>query len=355
MKRLALLLCPLLLAACGPADNGLALQADYLQRLDRALESDGFVAFDSRSASQYRLPPRRERLLALPELRIGLLDLVIDARRCPHLQQLISQRNSSLGKQLVPSQRLGYEGDLLRAIDACLPHLQDDAGLKTTLQRLAADKRGQLPAVFWNALNGSREVERYLRFADQALPIAFAEDAAALDALEQLAAIGAGLPQRLPPPAERLEPLFFALYASDQGGQLITSLASLRHSLDAASELLEQRQQRRPLCPLGQATPRGRILQNIFVKFYAGGLQPYLAAVDQRGQRWQAALRQLQGIEGIPPATGTYLERLAGERDSLWMDFRAATARHVKAWQALLNSCGLAPGQAGWSGVPGDA
>ncbi|MGQ7957316.1 DUF3080 domain-containing protein [Pseudomonas sp. SP16.1] len=349
MKRLALLLCPLLLAACGPADNGLALQADYLQRLDRALESDGFVAFDSRSASQYRLPPRRERLLALPELRIGLLDLVLDARRCPHLQQLISQRNSSLGKQLVPSQRLGYEGDLLRAIDDCLPHLQDDAGLKTTLQRLAADKRDQLPAVFWNALNGSREIERYLRFADQALPVAFAEDGAALDALEQLAVIGAGLPQRLPPPAERLEPLFFALYASDQGGQLITSLASLRHSLDAASELLEQRQQRRPPCPLGQATPRGRILQNIFVKFYAGGLQPYLAQVDQRGRRWQAVLQQLQQIEGIPPATRTHLQRLAGEKDSLWQEFRVATARHVEAWQTLLNSCGLAPGQAGWN------
>lgn len=355
MNRLAALLCLILLAGCGPTDDGLALQADYLQRLNRALEADGFVAFDSRSASRYRMPPRRERLLALPELRIGLLDLVLDARRCPRLQQLISQRNSSLGKQLVPSQRLGYEGDLLRAIDDCLPHLPDDAGLKATLQRLALDKREQLPAVFWNALNGSREFERYLRFDDDALPQNLDEDDAALDALEQLAGIGGGLPQRLPPPAEQLEPLFFALYASDQGGELITSLASLGHSLDAGSTLLEQRQARRPVCPLGQATPRGRILQNVFVKFYAGGLQPYLAQVDQRGRRWQAALQRLQEVDGIPSATRAHLQRLAGEEDSLWREFRAATARHVEAWQALLNSCGLAPGQAGWSGAEDDA
>lgn len=349
MTRLLLLLCLLLLNACTPGDDGLALQRDYLQRLDTALQGDGFSAFEPRSLSQYRLPPRRQRLLELPEIRIGLLDLLIDAHHCPRLQQLISQRNSSLGKQLVPSQRLGYEGGLLRAIDDCLPALPADARLKTTLQQLAAEKRQQLPAVLWNALNGSAEFEHYLRFADQALPANLNEDSAALDALQQLASIGASLPERLPPSATKLEPLFFALYASEQGGQLITSLASLRHSLDSGSDLLERRQAQRPVCPQGRPTPRGRILQNIFVKFYAGGLQPYLAQVDQRGQQWQTALLQLQAIEGIPPATGAYLQRLTGAPDSLWQAFRAATARHIKAWQTLLNSCGLAPGQAGWS------
>ena len=355
MIRPALLLCLLLLAACGPANDGLALQSDYLERLQRSLDAADVDAFDSRSVSQYRLPARRERLSEIPELRIGLLDLVIDARRCPHLQQLISQRNSSLGKQLLPSQRLGYEGDLLRAIDDCLPHLPDSASLKGTLQRLAAEKRRQLPAVFWNALNGSPEFEHYLRFADQALPLGSQEDNAALDALQRLASLGAALPHQLPPGSDTLDPLFFALYASEQGGQLITSLASLRHTLDAGSELLEQRQRTRPLCPLGKATPRGRILQNIFVKFYAGGLQPYLAQIDQRGQQWQAALHQLQRVEGIPAATREHLQRLAGEQDGLWLAFRAATARHVKAWQTVLNSCGLAPGQTGWKGAGRDA
>lgn len=351
--RLLLLLGSLaLLAACTPANDGLALQADYLKRLANVLEADTPAPLGIDALSRYRLPPRRERLLDIPELRIGLLDLLVDARHCPALQQQISQRNSSLGKQLQPSQRLGYEGELLRAIDACLPHLQEERStrLRQSLQQIAADKRQQLPAVFFNALNGSAEFEGYLRFADQALPLDAGEDSAALDALDQLATIGAALPEQLPPPTAQLDGYFFALYASAQGGQLITSLASLTHSLETGSALLEQRQAKRPLCPLGQATERGRILQNIFIKYYAGSLQPYMAQVHQRAQPWRESLQAMQALEGMPPASHDYLQRLSGEADSLWSAFNAATARHVRAWQLTLNSCGLAPGQSGWTG-----
>lgn len=350
--RLAVLLTLFALAACQPADDGLDLQADYLQRLNTALEGDGVAAFDRDRLPRYRMPARRERLIDIPEVRIGLLDLLLDVRRCPALQQQISQRNSSLGKQLQPSSRLAYEGDLLRALDDCRATVAGGGTdkLRDLLDQLAQQKRAQLPAVFWNALNGSPEVERYLRFADQALPAAAGADDPALDALEQLATLGHGLPQSLPPSAPELDPLFFALHSSPQGGQLITSLASLGHTLNRASELLEDRQARRPVCPLGRATPRGQILQNIFVKFYAGALQPYLALVDQRGQRWSSSLRHLSQVPRVPPATRRYLLALAAEEHSLWSDFRLATARHVRAWQQTLRSCALAPGQAGWDG-----
>ena len=121
-RCLAILAC-LSLCACTPGDDGLALQADYLQRLNNVLEGDTVAPFDKGELTRYRMPPRRERLQPIAEVRIGLLDLLIDVRRCPELQQQISQRNSILGKQLVPSRRLAYEGDLLRAIEACLPRL----------------------------------------------------------------------------------------------------------------------------------------------------------------------------------------------------------------------------------------
>ncbi|HZX18902.1 MAG TPA: DUF3080 family protein [Pseudomonas sp.] len=350
--RLLLLLAALCLCACTPADDGLALQADYLQRLSNALDVEPATAFDSSELTRYRLPARRERLIEIAELRISLLDLLVDVRRCPALQQQISLRNNSLGKQLTPSSRLAYEGDLLRALDACSAHLrsQDQQPLRNTLEQLAQEKRAQLPGVFWNALNASPEVERYLRFAEQPLAPNADEDNAALDALAQLAAIGGALPDALPPSAEQLDPLFFALHASDQGGQLISSLASLTHSLNQGSEMLNSRQQRRPLCPTGKATERARIVQNIFVKYYAGSLQPYLAQVDQRGQVWSSSLRSLSRVMQIPPATQQYLQSLSGREASLWADFQQATARHVHSWQELLNSCGLAPGQSGWKG-----
>ncbi|PKM26004.1 MAG: DUF3080 domain-containing protein [Gammaproteobacteria bacterium HGW-Gammaproteobacteria-13] len=350
--RLLLLLTALCLCACTPADDGLALQADYLQRLSNALNVEPATAFDANELTRYRLPARRERLIDIAELRISLLDLLVDVRRCPALQQQISQRNNSLGKQLTPSSRLAYEGDLLRALDACSAHLrsQEQQPLRNTLEQLAQEKRAQLPGVFWNALNASPEVERYLRFAERPLPPNADEDSAALDALAQLASIGSALPAALPPSAEQLDPLLFALHASDQGGQLISSLASLTHSLNQGSDMLQSRQQGRPLCPTGQATQGARIAQNIFVKYYAGSLQPYLAQVDQRGQLWSSSLRNLSSVAQIPQATRQYLHSLSGPEASLWADFQQATARHVRSWQELLNSCGLAPGQSGWTG-----
>src|SRR3989338_5415417 len=194
--RLLLLIAALCLCACTPADDGLALQADYLQRLSNALDVEPATAFAPSELTRYRLPARRERLIEIAELRISLLDLLVDVRRCPALQQQISQRNNSLGKQLTPSSRLAYEGDLLRALDDCSERLrsQDQQPLRNTLEQLAQEKRAQLPGVFWNALNASPEVERYLRFAEQPLAPNAGEDNAALDALAQLAAIGAALP-----------------------------------------------------------------------------------------------------------------------------------------------------------------
>jgi len=355
--RLLLLITALYLCACTPPDDGLALQADYLQRLSNALDVEPATAFDPSELTRYRLPARRERLIEIAELRISLLELLVDVRRCPVLQQQISLRNSSLGKQLTPSSRLAYEGDLLRATDACVEHIrrQDQQELLGTLEQLAQDKRGQLPAVFWNAINASPEVERYLRFDDRGLPVNADADHAALNALAQLAAIGSALPKALPPSTAEIDPLFFALHASDQGGQLINSLASLTHSLNQGSQMLDVRQQRRPLCPTGKPTARARIVQNIFVKYYAGSLQPYLAQVDQRGQVWSASLRTLNSVTQIPPATRQYLQQLSDDKASLWADFQHATARHVRSWQDLLNSCGLAPGQSGWTGSTANA
>src|SRR3990167_143935 len=57
------------LSACQPADDGLALQADYLQRLNNAVEGDAIVVFDKMELTRYRFPPRRERVVDIPAVR----------------------------------------------------------------------------------------------------------------------------------------------------------------------------------------------------------------------------------------------------------------------------------------------
>lgn len=340
--RALLMLSVLCLAACQPQDTGQALQDDYLQRLARVLDSP-LPSAQPLPRSDYRLPARRTRLLPIEEIRISLLELLVDIQPCPRLQQLLGERNGSLGRQLTASQRLGFDNELLQAMQDCQPHLQGAAAER--LQGLYQQKRAQMPAVFWNALNASSEFEHLLRAARHSLPPGQPMDQQALAALQRLALIGQT--PHAGPPRPVSDELFQALQRNHSLAQLLTSLLSLQQSLERGNGLLRARLQR-PLCPGGYDNPRAQAVLRVFQRYYAGQLQPYLAEVEQQGQAWQQALQALRQTPGIPPALNEYLARLSATEHSLWQSFQASRQAHVEHWQALLRSCQMAPGQPRW-------
>ncbi|MEH6491177.1 DUF3080 family protein [Halopseudomonas sp.] len=326
---------------------------NYLDRVGRVLQQD-WQSFQPETLAPYRFGPRRERVLSIAPLRIGLLDLIVDTNDCRELQQRISERNTVLGKVMPWSHRLAYDGELLRALQQCTTLLakQDDKeALREQLAAIAASKTNSLPATYWNALNTSEEFEQYLRFADQPLPVSAnpLTDQTAIDALSDLARVGANLPHALPPDRTTLDALFRTLQRSQQGSQLITSLAQTTHGLQQATQML-QATEARLLCPLQAPSARSKILLNVFVLFYAGEIQPYLAQLQRRGQPWAATIAELRAVPGIPPATAEALERLAVTESSLWVRYQAAVAEHTQAWQDLLGACQSQPGQSGWQG-----
>ncbi|HSP31109.1 MAG TPA: DUF3080 family protein, partial [Halomonas sp.] len=228
--------------------------------------------------------------------------------------------------------------------------------LVADLQSIATSNREELPAVFWNALNGSTEFEYYLRFADTPLPVSptALSDQAAIDALQQLSAIGQALPEQLPPPRAALEAHFEAVQRSQRGSELIHSLARLTHMLEQATTMLNGERAQR-LCPLGKPTQRSQILLNVFVTFYAGEIQPYLAQVQRLGQPWQQSLSELNQVQAIPASTKDYLQVLVGPEQSLWARYQQQLTAHSKAWQEVLGQCQLRPGQPGWDKRDTDA
>lgn len=219
--------------------------SNYLDRVGRVL-GQSWRPWDSEHLAQYRPPSRREAMQPVPELRLSLLDLLVESRECGPLQQLIAERNSSLGRLMAPSTLLGFEGELLRAVEGCLAVIGDQPGresLVEDLQHIAQIKRDNLPQLFWNAVGGSEEFSRFLRFDGQPLPLSDSALAnhQGVDAVRQLADIGTALPERLPADRSETEPLFATLARDQRSGQLIHSLARLTHTLDQASAMLRAR------------------------------------------------------------------------------------------------------------------
>ncbi|WP_339842629.1 DUF3080 family protein [uncultured Halopseudomonas sp.] len=352
MRKLLILIgISLLLAGCERSPPAARQMDNYLERLGRVLDQD-HQEYNVEELSKYRLPERRERLIDIEPMRISLIKLLVDTRRCKPLQQRVSERNSILGKVMPWSHRLAFEGELIRAIEDCAVILSDDPDredLIAELEQLAADKRAQLPAVFWNALNASEEFEYYLRFAAEPLPVQeqALEDRRGALALSELADTGLGLPDQLPPPLPELEAHFQSLHQSERSSQLIHSLSRMTHTLEQATNMLSSSAARQ-LCPMGQPTSRSRILLNVFVLFYAGEIQPYMAQIQRLGQPWQQNISQLKAVPAIPPATANYLGSLAGEDNALWLRYQRQLTAHSEAWQEVLGACQMRPGQSGW-------
>lgn len=340
------------LPGCERAPEAERQMTNYLDRVGRVLQQD-WQPYNAEQLAQYRFGARRERMLDIPELRISLLDLIVDTNDCRPLQQRISERNSVLGKVMPWSHRLAYDGELLRALDQCsqlLKQQEDKQRLGKQMTDLSASKRATLAATFWNALNASEEFESYLRFADQPLPITTSplNDQAAVNALNALAQTGAALPQRLPPDRQQIDALLQALQQSQRGGQLITSLVQTTHGLQQTTQMLRATEARL-LCPMQAPSERSKILLNVFVLFYAGEIQPYLAQLQRLGQPWAEAVIKLRAVPEIPDATAAGLDRLAGGSNSLWGEYQTTLAEHTQAWQDLLGACQSQPGQSGWS------
>lgn len=352
MRLTALLLAfCLVLIGCERAPEASRQMDNYLQRVGRVLDAP-WTPFQSQTLSQYRFSERRQRMLPLADQRIGMLELLVESRRCQTLQQSVSQRNSSLGRVMPWSHRLAADGELIQALDDCIEVLRESPerqALLADLQVIATTKREELPAVFWNALNASSELEYYLRFADVPLPVVPEplSDQQAINALQQLTQLGQALPARLPPPRPELEAHFQALRHSVRSSELIHSLARLTHTLEQATQMLGSERAQK-LCPTGQPTQRSKVLLNVFVTFYAGEIQPYLAQVQRLGQPWQQALAELARVQGIPEQTQQYLDSLVGADNSLWANYQQQLEAHSSAWQEVLGRCQSRPGQSGW-------
>lgn len=338
--------CTLNLLGCNPFSDAESLTDEYLERLARVLDTAAVPRAELPAGS---IPPRRrERILALPELDLGMLDF-LSLYGC-ELQYVVGERNSVMGKVMQPINQLRYEIRFIRAAEACLPEV-DDEELTDALESAIESKRGSLPLAVWNATWGTEEVERQFTLSKGYYPVAETGNPASdlVRDLQQLnRQVEALLAQKLEISLENLGQIHQRWQADVLAGQTINSARLLISTLNAGTELLGTRLEGRPLCLNGQPNNQSEIVQNFFFSIYIGKIQPYMSDVSRARDSLIAGFEELaRQQQAVMPESFTpwYQRHLAADtQNSLWQELDQAMMRHTRHWQDLLGQCGLRPG-----------
>lgn len=335
-----------LTSGCNPFAQPGSMMDEYVERVARVLELEPSL---SPVDPGERMPRRRDRQLALPELDINMLDF-LSLYGC-ELQYVVGERNSVMGRVMQPLNRLRYEQRFIVEARECLPEIRSDESLQQQLERAIDSKVASLPIAFWNATWGTEEMESLVTLAKGALPVTpergqviqLAADLALLNTTHN--AILVGDYQRSLDDVGAVQQRWLNTHTL---GQLFVSAHLLTARLDDATRLLQQRLEGRPLCLQGKPGQQARLAEGVLFNVYRTQVQPYLAQVERTRDDLLPVVATLarSQFEVMPEAfLGWYRRYLTSEgADGVWSQLDRAMDQHTRSWQALMKQCGLMPG-----------
>ncbi len=325
---LPLLLC-FMLGSCSKPDAE-DLWLDYHSRLQRML---ALPELAPEPTPVPELPAVRQLYQPLPDTKLNVLDLVV-LRRCG-LQQLVAERNNSLGKTMTVANQLGYELQLISQLKPCLQHPELDADLQQKLQQIYQEKQQQLPRVLANFLLTDQTLRQQLHGSQRGMQsgVSITSTLTALQQLGQLQdyVLKADLTALATTDAAFINYQVGALYQSQVLADWQYSLrvnnswlSALNAQLDAVN--LEV------FCKQPQVKDKTEILNNILLQQFIGKIQPRLAELDGISQQLQPALNR---IYQRSPVAATLYQRTESQHQAL----KQQLSQHVAWWQRLRQHC----------------
>lgn len=330
--RYPILFLTILLVGCAPSAEGLF--RDYTGRLSQVLSQE---RVEVRPAAPINLPRSRELQHNEDALRVTPL-AYWNLRHCD-LFQLISARNSSLGRVQSASSRWRYETNILQAIVRCLDHPDTTEQQIEQLLEWQTQKRALWPQAIWQGSIASPEFRQFWS-ADAAgwSPNQMPSMSQALQDLSTLANWAEHWPESKLPQSDDFYALYQRLGQSNLGGQWLRSVQLSRAGLQAATVMLEEAITTQRTCPGGQPTRNAENARNVLTLVFVGDIQPYIAELNRQGQQLLSHLNTLTRATGLEHgAWDTFLATLRAEHQGLQNDTRI----HAERWQALLDQCGL--------------
>lgn len=333
--RLCSLWLGLIILSCGGCSRPDAdqLLGDYQQRLDRMLS---LTPVNAELTALPPLLPIREIQHQLAQSQLNVLDLVA-LRHC-NLQQLVAERNNSLGKVMTSSNLLGYEVQLLVAMQPCLNHPELSSKLRDDLQQIFTQKQQQLPLVLENFLTSDPTLRKQLsgqqKLLAQGASLAVTEPLTALKNLNLLKQqILAGQEKSYKAlSAEFINQQLGVLY---QGNFVAEWQFSIRRS-NAWLSALNLQLSRVDVASLCRQPAKLEILNNILTQIFVTRVQSYLAELDGLSFQLVPELQQLYLGTALQSTVEVRLAQPA-------MQLRQLLKQHISWFQQLQQQCGTKP------------
>ncbi|CAK3863132.1 hypothetical protein BCV39_15245 [Vibrio sp. 10N.286.55.E10] len=324
LRRSPLVLLTVVLGGCfgeGPGD----LFDDYQTKIARVQDADEIKENWEFEA----LPRKRELLLDIPSLSIGLIDSY-QLRQCG-LFNLIAERNSVLGKVADEFRNYDYQVALLEGVGQCLANHKLDPEIVELLKEIEQQKLAQFPLHQWNLIYTSDAMQSQMRGSQWLRADISDQVRQTNDALEHInQALNTSLVSGKTIEVQEV------LEKSSTLGDLYYSLARASAELDTITKQLTTFDAN-IICGKQRDTTKFRYLNNVFEQQYIGKVQPYMAQLDGY---YQQLASQLVMFDAQPELHSYYFPI----KDT-HQAFRASTRRHVDYWQQLFKRCGRKVGR----------
>ena len=343
---------------------------DYAARLSRVLDTPLPDSFNDKITTPLpKLADSATLKHAIEGVNINLREFY--ALQDCELGTVVAERNTSLGKSQLPSQRLVYESKLLSVLKSCEAALtkenesnQRNAALAATIASWREQKTQDYSKTWANLVQGSQELRLALNTPERLFSVENNRDAlSSVNALYYINSLS------------NKELLLSDMYSSNTASSDTETEATNENNSERIIESSELEQQLKIIrsarlpatlwhtqqtltqnlslltnmleteldavsCPEGRASDKAKILRNVFYLFFIEEIQPVGSLVNQYHYKlaplWEDWLAQ-------PSLHEEFKRYIRQQSQDGFNQYSSAMKAHVNLWQGFLGRCNLSP------------
>ena len=343
---------------------------DYAARLSRVLDTPLPDSFNDKITTPLpKLADSATLKHAIEGVNINLREFY--ALQDCELGTVVAERNTSLGKSQLPSQRLVYESKLLNVLKSCEAALtkenesnQRNAALAATIASWREQKTQEYSKTWANLVQGSQELRLALNTPERLFSVENNKDAlSSVNALYYINSLS------------NKELLLSDMYSSNTASSDTETEATNENNSESIIESSELEQQLKIIrsarlpatlwhtqqtltqnlslltdmleteldavsCPEGRASDKAKILRNVFYLFFIEEIQPVGSLVNQYHYKlaplWEDWLAQ-------PSLHEEFKRYIRQQSQDGFNQYSSAMKAHVNLWQGFLGRCNLSP------------